>query len=41
VHKSKEVDIPQWVRDKVEEMVKPQKAYLIEAFGQDFYDATR
>jgi hypothetical protein len=41
VHKTKDVEIPQWVRDKVEEMVKPQQAYLIEAFGQEFYDATR
>jgi hypothetical protein len=41
VHKTKEVEIPQWVRDEVEETVKPQQAYLIEAFGQDFYDATR
>jgi hypothetical protein len=41
VHKTKDVEIPQWVRDQVEQMVKPQQAYLIEAFGQGFYDATR
>jgi hypothetical protein len=41
VHKTKDVEIPQWVRDELEEMVRPQKTYLIEAFGQDFYDATR
>lgn len=41
VHKTKDVEIPQWVRDRAEELVKPQQAYLIEAFGQDFYDATR
>lgn len=41
VHKTKDVEIPQWVRDEAEKLVKPQQAYLIEAFGQDFYDATR
>lgn len=41
VHKTKDVEIPQWVKDEVEKMVKPQKDYLIEAFGQDFYEATR
>jgi hypothetical protein len=41
VHKTKDVEIPQWVRDEVEVLVRPQKDYLIEAFGQDFYEATR
>ena len=41
VHKTKDVEIPQWVKDETEKMVKPQKDYLIEAFGQDFYEATR
>jgi hypothetical protein len=41
VYMTKDIEIPQWVKDQVEEMVRPQKTYLIEAFGQDFYDATR
>ncbi|MDB5555007.1 MAG: hypothetical protein JWL86_4991 [Rhizobium sp.] len=41
VHKTKDVEIPQWVRDKAEELVRPQKDFLIESLGQDFYDATR
>jgi hypothetical protein len=41
VYPTKDIEIPQWVKDEVEEMVRPQKAYLIEAFGQDFFEATR
>lgn len=41
VHKTKDVEIPQWVRDKAQELIRPQQVYLAEAFGQDFYDATR
>jgi len=41
VHKTKDIEIPQWVRDEAEKLVRPQKDYLIETFGQDFYEATR
>lgn len=41
VHKTKEVAVPDWVSREVEEMARPQRDYLIGAFGQEFYDATR
>ena len=41
IHKTKEIEIPDWVRNRIEEMTRPQRDYLIEAFGQDFYEQTR
>ncbi|MBX9459239.1 MAG: sulfotransferase [Rhizobium sp.] len=41
-HKTKEVAaVPDWVAREVEEMAAPQKDYLIEAFGEEFYKNTR
>jgi hypothetical protein len=41
IHKTKEIEIPDWVRNRLDEMTKPQRDYLINAFGQDFYENTR
>ena len=41
VHKTKPVTVPDWVAGEIEAMSRPQQQYLIEAFGQDFYDLTR
>lgn len=41
VHKTKAVTVPDWVAREIEIMSQPQQQYLIDAFGQDFYDLTR
>lgn len=41
VHKTKEVVVPDWVVALLDEMNKPQKDYLIKAFGEEFYKNTR
>jgi hypothetical protein len=41
VHKTKEVAVPDRVSRELEELARPQRQYLIEAFGQDFYENTR
>ena len=41
-HKTKDVaTVPDWVTREVEAMAAPQKDYLIEAFGEEFYKNTR
>lgn len=40
-HKTKEVTVPDWVAAEVEAFSAPQKTYLMEAFGEDFYNKTR
>ena len=41
-HKTKDVAaVPDWVTKEVEQMAAPQKDYLIEAFGEEFYKNTR
>ena len=41
-HKTKDVAaVPDWVTKEVELMAAPQKDYLIEAFGEEFYKNTR
>ena len=40
-HKTKEAQVPDWVAKEVEAMGAPQKDYLIEAFGEEFYKNTR
>ena len=41
-HKTKDVaPVPDWVVKEVEAMAAPQKDYLIEAFGEEFYKNTR
>jgi sulfotransferase family protein len=41
-HKTKDVaEVPDWVAKEVELMTAPQKDYLIEAFGEEFYKNTR
>ena len=41
-HKTKDVAaVPDWVVKEVELMAAPQKDYLIEAFGEEFYKNTR
>lgn len=41
-HKTKDVvEIPDWVVKAMEEQTAPQKAYLIDAFGEEFYNSTR
>lgn len=41
-HKTREVAaVPDWVAREVELMAAPQKDYLIEAFGEEFYKNTR
>lgn len=40
-HKTKEAQVPDWVVKEVEAMGTPQKDYLIEAFGEEFYKNTR
>jgi hypothetical protein len=41
-HKTKEVaPVPDWVVKEVELMAAPQRDYLIEAFGEEFYKNTR
>lgn len=41
-HKTKDVAaVPDWVAKEVEMMSAPQKDYLIEAFGEEFYKNTR
>lgn len=41
-HKTKDVaQVPEWVAKEVETMAAPQKDYLIEAFGEEFYKNTR
>jgi hypothetical protein len=41
VHKTKAVEIPDWVIDKVAKFAEPQKDYLISAFGAEFYEKTK
>jgi hypothetical protein len=41
IHKTKEVKVPDWVAQAVERIAAPQKDYLIETFGEDFYKNTR
>lgn len=41
VHKTREVEVPDWVADAIRDMTKPQADYLIEAFGEEFYNKTR
>lgn len=41
IHKTKDVTVPDWVSREVELMSAPQKDYLIEAFGEEFYEKTR
>jgi hypothetical protein len=40
-HKTKEVKVPDWVGEAIEERTAPQRDYLIEAFGEEFYKSTR
>lgn len=41
-HKTKDVaEVPDWVVKEVEALTAPQKDYLIEAFGEEFYKNTR
>lgn len=41
-HKTKDVaPVPDWVVKEVEAMAAPQRDYLIEAFGEEFYKNTR
>jgi hypothetical protein len=40
-HKTREAQVPDWVVNEVETMAAPQKDYLIEAFGEEFYKNTR
>jgi hypothetical protein len=41
-HKTKDVaQVPDWVAKEVEAMAAPQRDYLIEAFGEEFYKNTR
>ena len=41
-HKTKDVAaVPDWVVEEIETMGAPQKDYLIEAFGEEFYRNTR
>lgn len=41
-HKTKDVaPVPDWVAREVEDMAAPQRDYLIEAFGEEFYKNTR
>ena len=41
VHKTKEVTVPDWVVEKAAKLAEPQKTFLIDAFGQDFYEQTK
>jgi len=41
VHKTKEIVVPDWVIEKATAIAKPQQAYLIDAFGQEFYEKTK
>lgn len=41
VHKTKEIQVPDWVAAKVEPYAEEQKAYLIDTFGAEFYEKTR
>ena len=34
-------EVPDWVVKEVEALTAPQKDYLIEAFGEEFYKNTR
>ena len=41
IHVTKKVAIPDWVTKKLERQAEPQRAFLIETFGQEFYDKTK
>jgi hypothetical protein len=41
VHKTKEVEVPEWVLENAASLAEPQKQYLIETFGADFYEKTK
>jgi hypothetical protein len=41
VHKTKEVQIPDWVIERVTKSTERQKEYLISAFGEEFYENTK
>lgn len=40
-HKTKDVKVPDWVTESIQQLTTPQKDYLVEAFGEDFYNSTR
>ncbi|MDB5526298.1 MAG: hypothetical protein JWM58_4061 [Rhizobium sp.] len=41
VHKTKEIKLPDWVVEDAAKRAEPQKEYLINAFGADFYEKTK
>lgn len=41
VHQTKKATIPDWVVQEVAEFAKPSQEYLINTFGQDFYEKTK
>lgn len=41
VHKTKEVTVPDWMIERAAKLAAPQQAYLIETFGQEFYEKTK
>lgn len=40
-HQTKEIVVPEWLMQTIKERSAPQKDYLIEAFGEEFYKNTR
>ena len=41
IHVTKKVEIPEWVVQKLEADAEPQREFLIETFGKDFYEKTK
>jgi hypothetical protein len=41
VHKTKEIQIPDWVVERVAKSTERQKEYLISTFGAEFYEKTK
>jgi hypothetical protein len=41
VHKTKKIDIPASIVEEVEKMVAPQRQFLIDTFGEEFYAKTK
>jgi hypothetical protein len=41
IHKTKEIPLPDWVVERAVALAETQKEYLINAFGQEFYEKTK
>ncbi|MBL0373213.1 sulfotransferase [Rhizobium sp. KVB221] len=41
VHTTKKIAIPEWVTKKVEADIQPQRRFLINTFGNEFYEKTK